>query len=187
MSDQPHVGALYPDPSKLKLPAKHVDQNAVVQDRIRETRKIYANFEPEFCPAINETVYFPMSGFDHLITKERFRVKGRRRNHTIKSRMRLVPFIPEVVKNCKNVAEIRYYEEDYYKTRPKYFCLEDIITLDGEPVNVRVVFRRQGMNGNFQFLSIMRFEDKPAESEHVIQSKKPASAAFITPLNELTK
>ena len=178
---EPHVGALFPDPKKLNLPTKKRDKNVELQDLIRETRKVYAGFQPIFCPAIREIVYFPMDGFDHLIMHEKNNVQGRRRNHTIKSRMKMVPLIPDIVEHCQNIAEVRYFEEDYHKTRPKYFALEDERELNGEPAKMRVVFRRKGSAGKFQFQSIMRFQDRPAP----VGVEQAESAVGTKPLGDL--
>jgi len=124
-----------------------------ISEVINKYKIIYQGYQPTFSPALNDYIYFNMSGFKHLI----FKNGHRRKNNVIYTRMVLIPLIRPVIRKSKKVTETRTRIET---TKNKdinvtYKALEAKVGKKG--TRIKIVIKKSGKNGKYFFQSIMKY------------------------------
>lgn len=125
---------------------------STTEEMIIYYRSIYSGISPIYSKAIQDTIYFSMSGFKHLVYKG----KHRRTNAALRGRLVLIPLIIPVIKECKEEQEIRIRREriDGKNVRVTYYALEAHVGKAN--ALVRVVTRKVGEEGKHYFHSVMK-------------------------------
>lgn len=135
-------------------PLKNSNQNEIsINQIINKYKATYKRLTPIYSPAIGEEIVFGMSGFKHLL----FKNKHRRPNKVIYSRMILIPLIKPVIHNCQEPTDKRTTTEtiEGKPTKATYYALE--ARVGKSSTRVRVVIKKIGKNGKYHFQSVMKY------------------------------
>ena len=118
-------------------------------------RKIqgYKTFRPVYCAALKTRVNFNSEGFNHLI----FKGGKKRTDRVIVNRLPILLLAVPVIKKCSKTIETRVREETIKGKLVKttYYALE--ANVGKSNTRVRVVVRRIGTGGGYNFFSIMKY------------------------------
>jgi hypothetical protein len=125
----------------------------IINDFIDKYRELYKKNRPLLSPALKQEIHFNSEGFNHLL----FKGGKKRTDKAIINRLPLVPLAIPVIKNCKKTLEIRSRKETIKgkDVSVKYYSLE--ANVGKSSTRVRVVIRKIGKNGNYNFFSIMKY------------------------------
>lgn len=105
----------------------------------QKQKELYKEFQPIYCPALQETVYFPIKGFNHLLFKGQRPRSKLEREH----RLSLLPYVHEVISNAKGALD-RINPDN---RSPKMWSLQY--------QKIRVILIRRKSKGRLCFLSVM--------------------------------
>jgi hypothetical protein len=120
-----------------------------MSDNFEEKQKqLYKEFQPIFCPAMQETVYFNSAGLHHLLFKDK---RGRSSSER-RYRLSLLPYIHEVISKAINLASRVKSKNPLVKT---WSMSHSITEKDAAPRIFTVVVIRKKPNGRLYFLSVM--------------------------------
>jgi hypothetical protein len=127
--------------------------DTIINEYIVRYREIYKKNRPVTSPALKQEIYFNSEGFNHLL----FKNGKKRTDKTIMNRLPLIPLAVPVIKNCKETAEVRSRKEKIKgnAVSVKYYALE--ANVGKSNTRVRVIIRKIGQKGNYNFHSIMKY------------------------------
>jgi hypothetical protein len=113
-------------------------------------KKLYKTFQPVFCPALNEMVYFNADGFSHLLFENR---RPRNANERV-YRTSLLPYVHSVISNAPTAKEHIKSTTPPVTTWGLDYKLIKTGT-NGKLCKVTVVVIRKKPKGQLTFLSVM--------------------------------
>jgi len=119
-----------------------MDENNLAS-HIGEAYRYYMNIGEVYCPAMDDLVIFNFIGFQHLVRRNRRKVRPL--NECV-DRLVYLRYVQEVVLNCEQVYEIRIHGNNIYRYALVYKV--------NDGVALRVVLQRIG-TGKLIFLSVM--------------------------------
>jgi hypothetical protein len=125
----------------------------IINDFIAKYRELYKKNRPVFSPALKTEIHFNSEGFSHLL----FKGGKKRTDKVIINRLPLIPLAVPVIKICKQTIEVRSRKETIKSqtVAVKYYSLE--ANVGKSSTRVRVVIRKVGRKGNYNFFSIMKY------------------------------
>lgn len=125
----------------------------IINDFVDKYREIYKKNRAVLSPALKQEIHFNSEGFNHLL----FKGGKKRTDRVVANRLPLIPLAIPVIKNCKKTLEIRSRQETIkgQAVNVKYYSLE--ANVGKSSTRVRVVIRKIGKNGNYNFFSIMKY------------------------------
>jgi hypothetical protein len=125
----------------------------IINDFIAKYRELYKKQRPVISPALKQEIKFNAEGFNHLL----FKGGKKRADKAVINRLPLVPLAVPVIKTCRKTLEIRSRRQTIKgKTvSVKYYSLE--ANVGKSSTRVRVVIRKVGRAGNYNFYSIMKY------------------------------
>jgi hypothetical protein len=120
---------------------------------IEKYRAIYKTFSPVYSPALGAKVNFNSEGFNHLT----FKSGKKRTDNIVINRLPILLLAAPVIKNCPKTIETRTRKENIKgkPTKTTYYALE--ANVGKSSTRVRVVVRRIGVGGAYNFFSIMKY------------------------------
>lgn len=117
------------------------------------SKKEYQTIGRIYSPALKTNIIFSPRGFRHLIYKNNGRTRKVSEQYL---KLKLLTFVPFVINNATEVYEARSIVNEKYKYIYWYALTYDI----NEYLKIKVIIERRGLNGKFNFLSVMRIKKR---------------------------
>ena len=113
-------------------------------------KEFYKSFKAEYCPVLDEVVYFTGSGFHHLLYESN---RVPRTDSEINFKLRYLEYVPEVVRNAKSLYSEKRFEREKRGTIQR-ITFYAIIHKFSDTLAIKVVLGRSGC-GKLKFVSVM--------------------------------